>query len=53
MKLTDLTALGRTPIDPSYPTNWAIATLALVVAIAGTIVRLLTCLLYTSDAADD
>ena len=42
MKLTDLTALGRTPIDPSYPTNWAIATLALVVAIAGTIVRLLT-----------
>ena len=42
MKLADLTALGRTPIDPSYPTNWAIATLALVVAIAGTIVRLLT-----------
>ena len=42
MKLADLTALGRTPIDPSYPTNWAIAALALVVAIAGTIVHLLT-----------
>ncbi|MFC2015385.1 hypothetical protein ACFLUM_00435 [Chloroflexota bacterium] len=40
MKLTDITALGRTPIDPSYPTNRAIAALALVVAIAGTIVRL-------------
>ena len=42
MKLTDFTALGRTPIDPSYPTNWAIAALALVVAIAGAIVHLLT-----------
>jgi hypothetical protein len=42
MKLTDLTALGRTPIDPSYPTNRAIAALALVVAIAGTIVQLLS-----------
>jgi len=42
MKLTDFTALGRTPIDPRYPTNWAIAALALVVAIAGAIVHLLT-----------
>jgi uncharacterized membrane protein YjjP (DUF1212 family) len=42
MKLTDFTALGRIPIDPSYPTNLAIATLALVVTIAGTIVRLLS-----------
>ena len=42
MKLTDLTALGRTPIDPSYPTNWAIVALALVVTFAGTIVHLFT-----------
>jgi hypothetical protein len=42
MKIRDITTLGRTPIDPSYPTNRAIAALALVVAIAGTIVRLLT-----------
>lgn len=42
MKLTDFTALGRVPVDPSYPTTWAIAALALVVAIAGTIVHLLT-----------
>jgi uncharacterized membrane protein YjjP (DUF1212 family) len=42
MKLSDITALGRLPVDPSYPTTWAIAALALVVAIAGTIVHLLT-----------
>ena len=42
MKISDITTLGRTPIDPSYPTNRAIAALALVVAIAGTIVHLLT-----------
>jgi hypothetical protein len=42
MKLTDFTALGRTPIDPSYPTNRAIAALALVVAIVGTIKHLLS-----------
>jgi hypothetical protein len=42
MKLTDFTALGRVPVDPGYPTTWAIAALALVVAIAGTIVHLLT-----------
>jgi hypothetical protein len=42
MKLTDFTALGRNPIDPSYPTNLAIAALALIVTIARTIVRLLS-----------
>jgi hypothetical protein len=42
MKLTDITALGRTPIDPRYPTNLAIGTLTLVVAIAGAILRLLS-----------
>lgn len=41
MKLRDVTALGRT-IDPSYPTNRAIVTLSLVVAIAGAILRLLS-----------
>jgi hypothetical protein len=41
MKLTDITALGRTPIEPSYPTNRAIAVLTTVVAIAGAILRLL------------
>ena len=41
MKLSDVTALGRTPIDPSYPTNIAIAVLALGVTIGGTIIRLL------------
>lgn len=41
MKLTDITALGRTPIDPSYRTNRAIAVLTTVVAIAGAILRLL------------
>ena len=35
MKLSDVTALGRTPIDPSYPTNLAIAALSLIVALAG------------------
>jgi hypothetical protein len=40
MKLTDITALGRTPIDPSYPTNRAIAVLTLAVMIAGAILRL-------------
>lgn len=38
MKLSDITALGRTPIDPSYATNRAIATLALVATIAWTLV---------------
>ncbi len=42
MKLSDVTALGRTPIDPSYPTNIAIAVLALGVTIAGTIIRLIS-----------
>jgi hypothetical protein len=42
MKLTDITALGRTPIDPRYPTNLAIGALTLVVAIAGAILRLLS-----------
>ncbi|NIV31273.1 MAG: hypothetical protein GWN58_17785, partial [Anaerolineae bacterium] len=37
MKLSDLTALGRVPIDPSYPTNLAIAALSLIVALAGAI----------------
>jgi hypothetical protein len=41
MKLTDITVLGRTPIDPSCPTNRAIAVLTTVVAIAGAILRLL------------
>ena len=40
MKLTDLTSIGR-PIDPSYPTNRAIALLGVAVGGAGTIVRLL------------
>jgi hypothetical protein len=42
MKLTDITALGRIPIDPSYPTNLAIAALTLVVAIGGAILSLLS-----------
>lgn len=42
MKLTDSTDLGRTPIDPSYPTNPAIATLALVVTIVRVILSLLS-----------
>jgi hypothetical protein len=42
MKLTDVTALGRTPIDPSYPTNRAIAALALVVTVAGAIWQLIS-----------
>jgi hypothetical protein len=42
MKLTDITALGRIPIDPSYPTTLAISALTLVVAIAGAILRLLS-----------
>jgi hypothetical protein len=42
MKLTDITTLGRTPIDPSYATNRAIAALALVATIAGAILRLLS-----------
>jgi hypothetical protein len=28
MKLSDITALGRVPFDPSYATNWAIAALS-------------------------
>jgi hypothetical protein len=42
MKLTDITALGRIPIDPSYPTNLANGVLILVVAIGGAILRLLS-----------
>jgi hypothetical protein len=42
VKLSDVTALGRTPIDPRYPTNIAIAVLALGVTIAGTVIRLLS-----------
>jgi hypothetical protein len=42
MKLSDVTSLGRTPLDPSYSTNWAIALLTAVVAIVSTIVQLLT-----------
>jgi hypothetical protein len=41
MKLTDITALGRTPIALSYRTNRAIAALTTVVAIAGAILHLL------------
>ena len=41
MKMSDITALGRA-IDPRYPTNLAIAVLALVVAIGGTAWRLVT-----------
>lgn len=41
MKLSDVTTLGR-PIDPRYPTNLAIAVLALVVATGGTVWRLIT-----------
>ena len=42
MKLNDITALGRTPVDPSYPTNLVIAALALIVAIGGAIGHLLS-----------
>ena len=42
MKLSDITALGRTPIDPSYPTNLAIAALSLIVAIAGAIWQMIS-----------
>ena len=41
MKMSDVTALGRLP-DPRYPTNRAIAVLALVVAIAAAIWRILS-----------
>jgi hypothetical protein len=41
MKLSDITALGRIPIDPSYPTNRAVAVLTTVVVISGAILRLL------------
>lgn len=41
MKMSDITTLGR-PVDLSYPTNRAIAILALVVAVAGGIFRLLS-----------
>ena len=43
MKISDITTLGRTPIDPSYPTNRAIAALALVPTVTGAISRLLSC----------
>lgn len=42
MRLSDVTALGRVPIDPSYPTNIAITVLASGVTIAGTIIRLIS-----------
>jgi hypothetical protein len=42
MRLTDITSLGRTPIDPSYPTNLAIGGLTLAVTIAGAILRLVS-----------
>ena len=42
MKISDITTLGRTPIDPSYPTNRAIAALALVPTVTGAISRLLS-----------
>jgi hypothetical protein len=38
MRLTDITALAR-PIDPNYPTNRAIALLALVVMVVGAILQ--------------
>jgi hypothetical protein len=41
MQITRLTAIAR-PIDPNYPTNLAIAVLAMIVAAAGTIFQLLT-----------
>jgi len=41
MKMNDITALGR-PFDPRYPTNLAVAILALTVAIAGTIGHLIS-----------
>ena len=50
MKLSDLTSLGRIPIDPRYPTNIAIAALALVVTIAGTLWRLLSGLALLESA---
>lgn len=40
MKLTDVTSLGRTPVDPSYPTNLAIAALTMVVTVGATAFRL-------------
>jgi hypothetical protein len=42
VKLSDVTTLGRTPIDPSYPTNLVIAALTSAVAIAGSIWRLIS-----------
>jgi len=50
MKLGDFTSLGRIPIDPRYPTNIAIAALALVVTIAGTLWRLLSGLALLESA---
>jgi hypothetical protein len=41
MKMTDITALGRS-IDLRYPTNLAIAVLTLTVAVAGTIIHVLS-----------
>ena len=40
MQLSDLTALGRVPIDPRYPTNLAIAAISLLVVVAGAIWQL-------------
>jgi MFS family permease len=40
LKLSDITALGRVPGAPSYPTNLAIAGLSLIVALAGAIWQL-------------
>ena len=50
MKLSDFTSLGRIPIDPRYPTNLAIAALALAVTIAGTLWRLLSGLALLDSA---
>jgi hypothetical protein len=41
MRISDITALGR-PFDPRYPTNLAVAILALAIAIAGTIGHLIS-----------
>ncbi len=41
MKLNDITAFGRA-IDPNYPTNRAIVALAVIVAVAGALLQLLS-----------
>ena len=42
MRLSDITALSRVPIDPSYPTNSAISVLASGVTVAVATIRLLS-----------